>query len=213
MIIFDVGVNTGESTIHYCLEPTNEVYAFEPNPYLCEKYLNLKAQQNKNYHVINKAVSDYNGKSSFNVAEHEEGGVSSFYEFTDNIGKLWTDKIHGKVNRKDFYFNKIIEVEVIRMDTFIEQNNISAIDYFHCDTQGNDFKVLISFGKYIDIVKSGVVESIHPEAPMPLYKNTTNFFDSIMNFLKEHGFTKIDWEPNGIFKECLFECNISFSRS
>jgi FkbM family methyltransferase len=213
VIIFDIGANTGESTIHYCLEPTNELYVFEPTPWLCEKYLNLKAQQYKNYHVINKAISDYNGKSLFNIAEHDEGGVSSFYNFTDNIENLWKDSKHGTCHRSDFYFEKTIEVEVIRMDTFIEQNNISAIDFCHCDAQGNDFKILNSFGKYIDIVKSGEVESPRPDAPMALYKNTTNSFDSIMNFLKEHGFTKISWEPNGIFKECLFECNISFSRS
>jgi FkbM family methyltransferase len=212
MIVFDVGANTGKSTEHYCLDPNNEVYAFEPTPYLCEQYLNILALQNKNYHVIDKAVSDYDGIIEFNIAEHGNGGVSSFYEFTDGIGNMWRDSIHGNCRRTDFYFETKIEVDVIRLDTYIEQNNISAIDYFHCDAQGNDFKVLTSFGKYIDIVKAGVVESPQPNAT-PLYKDTTNSFDNIMNFLKERGFDKINWEPNGIFKECLFECNISFSRS
>jgi len=204
MIIFDVGANDGKSTIHHCTDSNNVVYVFEPTPELCNKYLYPNALMYKNYHVISKAVSDFDGRANFNIAGHDDWGCSSFYEFTDDIANMWD-------HRTDFYFNTKIEVDVIRMDTFITQNNIDVVDFLHCDTQGSDIKVLQSFGNQIGKLKSGVVESPQPNA-IPLYKNAKNSFKDIMSFLQESGFENIEWKPNGIRYECKFECNIHFSR-
>jgi hypothetical protein len=70
------------------------------------------------------------------------------------------------------------------MDKFISENNITEIDYFHCDAQGNDFKILKSFGNKLNIIKSGVVEA---SCSVSLYK-VDNTAESIINFLEENGF-------------------------
>jgi FkbM family methyltransferase len=175
MIIFDVGANNGSSCDHY-INDKNTVYAFEPTPYLLNNFLYKKSC--KNYIVIPKAVSDYNGVAEFNIAGQADWGCSSLNIFENNLNETWP-------NRTDFKITEKIQVEVIRLDSFIEQNKISHIDFLHCDTQGNDLKVLKSLGKYIDIVNSGSVEVFKKN---PLYVNIDNSFDSVVQFLKTYKF-------------------------
>lgn len=204
MIIFDVGANTGLSTRDY-IKNTNVIYAFEPVPHLIQNY--LYPLRSINYYVIEKAVSDYDGVTSFNIAKQDPSltdgslfGCSSLYDFSDDLEKTWP-------GRTDFEVTESIEVEVIRMDTFIRENYICKIDYLHCDTQGNDLKVLKSFGDYIGSLKTGKVECSKKNN---LYKNTDNTLDNVINFLKDSGFN-ID---NVISNDCFDnEVNVLFSRT
>ena len=93
-----------------------------------------------------------------------------------------------------------IEVDVCRMDTFVQQNNISRIDYLHCDAQGNDFKVLKSFGDKINIIKKGRCEASHK---VTLYEGVDNSAKSIINFLKANSFNiyKITGEYGNIIDD------------
>ena len=73
-IYFDVGANDGSSSVDWAKDPTNEIYAFEPNPYF---ELNHKLMQYPNYYWYSFAVSDYNGKAQFNICEAADRGCSS----------------------------------------------------------------------------------------------------------------------------------------
>ena len=183
MIIFDVGANNGKSCYSYTADPENTVYAFEPTPRLLELCLYPKQRERPNYIVIPKAVTNYNGKATFNIAGQADWGCSSLYNFSPDLKATWPD-------RKDFVKTDQIEVECTRMDTFINEHNIKTIDHLHCDTQGNDLKVLESFGNKIDIIKTGVIEVY---SRSPLYTNTGNSHFAAQKFLTEQGFliTKI----------------------
>lgn len=203
MIIFDVGANTGVSTKHY-ISDTNFIYAFEPIPQLVSTYLNpLKST---NYFVIEKAVSDFDGYATFNIAKQDPSltdgslfGCSSLYEFSDNLEETWP-------GRQDFEVTQKIDVDVIRMDTFIKEVRIAKIDYLHCDTQGNDLKVLKSFDQYIGFLKSGKIECVKKNS---LYKKTDNHLDSVIDFLKTNGFQINEVQSNDDFDN---EVNVLFSR-
>jgi hypothetical protein len=71
------------------------------------------------------------------------------------------------------------------MDTFINENNIDTIDYFHCDAQGNDLKILHSFGDKLSLIKKGKVEVSFGDE---LYKDVINDLHSVIYFLKNNGF-------------------------
>ena len=178
MIIFDVGANNGSSSFGFINEH-NTVYAFEPTPFLLERY--LYPRRGLGYIVIPKAVSDFNGKSQFKIAGQSDWGCSSLNNFSEDLNSTWP-------GRMDFKVTETIDVDVIRMDTFIEENNIQTVDFLHCDTQGSDLKVLKSFGEKISILKSGEVEAF---AKNPLYKENDNSIDNVTEFLAQHGF-KID---------------------
>lgn len=197
-IIFDVGSNTGNDCFHYADDPSNVVYAFEPTPFLLNTYLYPK--QKENYIVVPIAISDFDGEGEFYIAGHDDWGCSSLHEFSDGLDKTWP-------GRTDFYVTESVKVKVQRMDTFIVENNIDEIEYMHCDTQGNDLKVLQSFGIYIDRLKSGVVEACRQN---PLYKNIDNTESSIVKFLESNNFTITNIVSNN---GCPNEINISFKRN
>lgn len=194
--IFDIGANDGSSTLKYAEEGHN-VYAFEPTPELIDR-IKERTVQFCNYHLYNVAVNNYNGKAKFNIAGQADWGCSSLYEFSDNLNETWP-------GREDFKKTAEIEVQVIRLDTFIEQHpEITEIDYLHCDTQGSDLNVLKGLGKYIHIVKEGCIEVSKPG--YELYKGTNNDRREAEEWLRLHGLGQImttDWSN---------EFNIHFKR-
>ncbi len=185
-IFFDVGANFGTSSIHLAKsDPDTLVYAFEPTPELI-LYLKTQTFNLKNYNVVGKAVSDFDGKATFNVAGQADWGCSSLLEFSDNSKTEWP-------GRTDFSVTKQIEVDVIRLDNFIIKNNIDKIDYFHCDTQGSDLDVLYGLGEKISIIKEGAIEAATKQDI--LYKNQNNFIECI-EFLKMNNFEIISVTSN-----------------
>lgn len=185
-MFFDVGANFGTTSLHVAkTEPDTIVYAFEPTP---ELILHLKMHSGKlsNYNVIGKAVSDYEGKATFNIAGQADWGCSSLLDFSEKSKTDWP-------GRTDFIVTKQIEVEVIRLDNFIIENNIKVIDYFHCDTQGSDLDVLYGMGEMISIIKEGAIEAA--AKPDILYKNQNNVIDCV-EFLKMNNFEIISITSN-----------------
>lgn len=197
-IIFDVGCCDGSSWMKEARDnPYNKVFGFEPTPELCEK---IKLNKPENYILNQVAISDYNGKSKFQIAGQCNWGCSSLLEFSDKSQKYWD-------GRTDFKVTETIETDVIRLDKFIEENNIDKIDYLHVDTQGSDLKVLKGLGKYLDIVKEGVIEA--GSEPNILYDGQNDICESI-KFLRSNGF-KI---KNVIAGDHLFnEFNIYYEKN
>jgi FkbM family methyltransferase len=183
--MFDIGAHEGQSSIRKARENSNlYVYAFEPVPKLIEE-IKSKITDLTNYRIITKAVSDYNGEAFFNVREEGDWGQGSLSDFTDSVDVVWPGT--------GLRFTDKIKVDVTRLDTFIEENNISMIDYLHIDAQGGDLKVLRGLGKYISIVNSGVVEASNPNK---LYYKDQNTVDDTVNFLKKSGFEITSIDPN-----------------
>jgi FkbM family methyltransferase len=179
MIIFDVGANNGESCIHFCKDKNNTVYAFEPTPHLINQALQPKANSFENFKIIPKAVGDECKKVTFNIAGHHNWGCSSLYSFNENLSETWP-------GRDDFYFNDKIEVEMITMESFLKENlDILNIDFFHCDTQGNDVAVLEGFGSYITKIEKGQIEV---SGKNPLYAGSKNTLENARKILEKHNF-------------------------
>jgi FkbM family methyltransferase len=178
------------------------VYVFEPVP----EYFNLLCKESinyPNYKVYNKAVSDYIGRSSFNICgTGRSSQCSSLLEFSDKT-KL---EEHWK-GYNNFIYTEKIEVDVTTLKQFIEENNIDHIDYLHCDVQGCDLKVLKSLGEYINIVKEGVVETARNEE-VKLYKNQETYSD-VEKFLKSNGFEITEVRANNRLET---EFNVFFKR-
>lgn len=183
-IYFDVGARDGNKSFNVARSNRKSiVYGFEPNP-LSNSILEKKIVDVKNYILIKCAVSDFNGNAKFNISGKKFcWGCSSLLEFSDKAKTEWG-------NRTDTQTTQTINVEVIRLDTFIEQNNISKIDYLHIDAQGSDLKVLCGLGEYINILKEGVLEAANKKDILYIGQNTK---EECINFLEHNNFiiTKI----------------------
>jgi FkbM family methyltransferase len=195
-VFFDVGANDGEDSIAYArANPDALVYAFEPSPYLIEVIKNNSSDL-KNYTIIQAAVSDYDGSSTFNICRDLQG-LGSLLEWGKDVKKLWP--------YFNLEFHEKIDVNVIKLETFIEENNITNITYFHCDTQGNDLKVLQGLGKYIEIIQEGQVEATTLDSS--LYEGQ-NAADQTVQFLISKNFEILGYENQIHFSEC----NIKFKK-
>ena len=181
-IIIEVGANSGGDSIHYASQPNTFLYAFEPVPYLGNNLTgSLESAGITNYTLIRNAVSDTNGKAVFNISGPDEShnyACSSLNQFSDDIQSIWG-------GRDDFAHIDSIEVDTIRLDTFIDNEGIKEIQYLHIDAQGSDFKVLQSLGDKAGIVKAGKCEAANKVA---LYKDVDNSVYSIIDWLGNNGF-------------------------
>lgn len=195
--MFDVGANLGTSSIDIARSnPDTFVYAFEPTPELIF-FLKKKTLGFKNYTVVGKAVSDYEGTATFNIAGQGDWGCSSLLEFSDKSKTEWP-------GRTDFVVTQQIQVDVIRLDNFIIENNIDVIDYFHCDTQGSDLDVLYGLGEKISIIKEGTIEAAAKQDI--LYKNQNTVLECV-EFLRMNNFEVISVSSND---PAFNEANIHF---
>lgn len=208
--IFDVGANDGSSSIHYLRDPEAVIFAFEPNRELIETIKRAIPEHyvdwgvstgisGKRYNIIPAAVSDYVGIAKFNVCTTADRGCSSLLELSEKGKTEWG-------GRRDMFPEHQIEVAVLRLDHFIEDYNINQIQYFHCDTQGSDLKVLQGMGHHIYKICEGVVEA--GNKPDILY-NGQNTTEETVNFLISKGFEITGITSNDVQNN---EVNVNFKR-
>jgi FkbM family methyltransferase len=202
-VLFDVGANWGTDSLERTQIDENIVtWAFEPVPELIANLTNKSAEYSHRYHVVPCAVSDFDGTAQFNVAGHHDWGCSSLNNFSDHLGETWP-------GRPDFTFNRSITVQVTRLDTWFKSTNvqIDKIDYFHCDTQGSDLKVLQGMGDYISLIQAGVVECAREES-VKLYKENHTKTEMI-EFLNSKGFEITSEQGNDTWHN---EINLHFKK-
>lgn len=201
-VYFDVGANNGSWGINKVYSEDCIVYAFEPTPELCQK-IKLRCSH-PNYHLIPKAVGLTPGKANFNVQGLANWGCSSLLEFKseEELAVTWPGV---EVLKK----THSIEVDVIRMDDFCMENNIQRIDFFHCDTQGNDLNVLKSFGDYISIVEAGEIETCSFSS-QAIYVNQDSTIQSCLEFFRQVGLKALHINANDIFGN---EYNMIFKKT
>lgn len=181
-ILFDVGANWGtdslrqtEANFHY------RTWAFEPTPELFEHLVRESQPFTDRYRVLRLALSDFDGTAEFNVAAHQDWGTSSLLPFNEGLDKTWP-------GRRDFYVDRVVEVKVMRFDTWFERAKpkIDRIDFFHCDTQGTDLKVLQGMGDYFEMIRQGVVE-VPQSREVMLYRGQ-HTREEVLDFLSDKGY-------------------------
>jgi len=191
-VLFDVGANWGTDSLSVTRKNKNyKTWAFEPTPELISNLSEKSQNFSERYTIVPFAVSNFNGTSHFNVARHGDWGVSSLLDFNDHIKHTWK-------GRTDLYADQKITVHVLRLDTWFEifKPPITQIDFFHCDTQGSDLKVLDGMGKYFYLIKDGVIECPLTES-VKLYKGQHTKEDAY-KFLEQRGYEvyKIESQQN-----------------
>lgn len=214
--IFDVGANDGKSGIDIkkqiaeqtkIKESEIKIVAFEPHPEF------IKIKQNdygENYILVEKAVSDTEGFFPFYFCN--AGGASSLCKFkTDDVlDQIWSGREDVKYAREKIF------VEVVRLDSFIEDYNknnpnekIENILFLHVDAQGKDLNVLKSLGDHLNNVNNGAIEVARDETTA-IYEDQQSFISNASQFLTNNGFVVSKPQPNDSH---FNEFNIFFART
>lgn len=172
--IFEIGANLGQDS-EYLRKKFNlkssDIYIFEPHPYLIKEAIKLYGFNSFSY-----AISDKNEKIQFNAIDLEKNlnsGISSI-------------RLHN-YNNKNEYLQ--IEVESMRMDKFIIENQITTIDFLKIDVEGSNFEVLKGFGDQLRIVKSVQIEAENIEVWEGQY-----LFEDISKLLISYDFELVHFE-------------------
>jgi hypothetical protein len=124
-------------------------------------------------HPLIYAVFNKKSKMEFNLCntDSENTGVSSL-----------------RNNDKWGYENKVM-VDAIRMDDFMNDNNISSVDFLKLDVEGCNWEVLDGFGARLRDVKCIQVEAEH----MELWEGEKLWGD-IESILNDNGFVMVMFE-------------------
>jgi FkbM family methyltransferase len=144
-MIFDIGANTGIfGLISNAINSKSEIHYFEPVKRVYDKLLTNDGINNFNNKVINKAVSDNSG-----VAIIFDKKTSHTYSVTVNkdISPDSSDSIE-------------VQIDTIRLDEYIEKNNIQQIDLMKIDVETHEFEALQGMGKYLDAFKPSLLIEI-----------------------------------------------------
>lgn len=179
-IVFEFGSRYGEDTCLFAKRlPKAKIYGFECNENTIDECRKRCSFYN-NIILTNKAVSEVDGKVNFypidtkktNIPNHIDGnaGASSMLRVSKNY-------------KYEIYEQYETSVESVRLDTFMDENNIENIDILWMDIQGGELSALKSLSSKIKNVKI-----IHTETEFTEEYENQPLFEDIKIYLEENDF-------------------------
>jgi FkbM family methyltransferase len=145
-VIFDVGAHGGESAKFFNqIFPQASIFSFEPIPKMVDKIRELKLENHK---IEECALSNFNGTQNFHIQDISH--LSSLHK----VNKSSKESLgyHTKES------HVIVEVEVKRGDSYIEQKKIPHINLLKIDVQANEVQTLEGFSGFIHKINAVLVE-------------------------------------------------------
>lgn len=137
-VVFDIGANTGVySLIAKAINNSNTVHAFDPVKRVFEKLT-------QNIHLNNFIIGAHQLALSNQSGEAFVFDIVAEHTYSVTVNKnlhLPTEKV-----------NKV-KIKTLRLDEFIEQNNIEKIELMKIDVETHEPEVLQGMGKYLKIFK------------------------------------------------------------
>ena len=145
-VILDVGANSGTySLIAKAINPGAQVFAFEPLPRMYKLIEKNNKLNEFDINILPVAVSNEVGQAIFYDVESINGDVSSA-----SLSKTFIE------NEKQIP----IEVEVIKLSSFIKQQNMEKIDLMKVDVESFEPQVLEGFIPYLDKFRPSMIIEI-----------------------------------------------------
>ena len=175
--IIDVGAHKGIFFENfYKKKKLKKIYCFEPQ----KKYYNYllnNFSKNSLYQIENRAIDCSEKVQVLKI--NEEDSTSTMTELNENsfIFKLK----NFVLNKKNSYF-KLEEIISIRLDTYLNKNDISKISLILMDTEGYQLNIIKSLGSRISDIKYILFRNkfLHP------FKDYN--FNEINNYLLSNNF-------------------------
>ncbi len=188
-IFFDIGAHEGESIEIFSKNFTiSKIYSFEPSPI---NFLKLKNKVNlflKNFKDIKVYVENVglgDEKKRIYLKQLNESSSSTINQINKN-SKYFKKKrfFLNKLHTKNFYKN--IDIQIIRLDEYLNNNSIEYINFMKVDTEGYELDVLKGLGTKIHNVQYIMFEHHYHDMLIKTYK-----FSDINELLVKNNFIKI----------------------
>lgn len=164
-ILFDVGANVGQTTQRFTrFYPSADVYAFEPIQVMYQTLLSRTAK-NPRVHCHCAALGEKNVVVEMLVGTDSQVSKRTY---SGNSG-------HGE--RRE-------TVQMLQLDEFCEQHEISHIDLLKTDCEGYDVEVLLGARR---LLQEGRISAIYSEVNFQRDKRHADFFE-LENYLYSSGY-------------------------
>ncbi len=172
-VVFDIGANIGDYSEMIknkakLLNLDIELHLFEPTK-SCFETISQKFKDDINVFLNNFGVSDKNGEATI-FYDKEKSGLASLYQRNLDIYSL--------------QLNQTESIKLIRLDNYIEENNINHINFIKIDIEGHELKAFEGLGKYLNC---GFIDYIQFEYGGANLDSHTSLME-IYKFLQERGF-------------------------
>lgn len=171
-VVIDIGANVGDYSISLRRQyPRAIITAFEPHPVT---YVTLKNNVgNLQISTVQKACAATNGKVKF--YDHSAEGSQHATLFKEVIEQLHKAAVIE------------YDIETITLDTWFQEQSLSAIHLLKIDTEGNEMMVLKGAKEIISKNKIGIIYFEFNE--MNVVSRT--FFKDIYDFLPNYNFYRL----------------------
>lgn len=126
-IVIDCGANLGL----FCSAVAGrakQVYAFEPVPEMCEKYLQPLKKRYSNITILEQAMASENGYKDFNFYPNSSGSSCLV------TGKMKVEEGTQLCEKK--------RVLCTTLDAFVHENNLERVDFIKADIEGAERELL-----------------------------------------------------------------------
>jgi FkbM family methyltransferase len=183
----DIGAHDGVTLSNtYFLEKFRnwKGICIEPGPLEFEKL-----NQNRKSLNLNICVSNFNGFSKFTYIE-------GYSNMLSGLSEDYVPEHQNRIKKELSSFGgdlTEINVEVKKLQTILDENSITEIDFCSIDTEGSEFKIITSIDFSITNIKVLIIENNYNDG-------------SIKYFLEEKGYIlhqKIKWDDVFVKKELL----------
>lgn len=177
-VILDIGANTGlysllAKTVNY----QASVYAFEPVDRVYEKLLYNNQLNSFDIRAYKKAISNYDGHATI---------------FDKDVEHILSVTVNN--DRSEDHSNSIpVQIETLRVDTLIEEDNIPIIDVMKIDVETHEVEVLEGLGEYLYKFKpSLIIEILNDEVAYGIEKKILNIGYDYYVIDENSGVQKVD---------------------
>lgn len=158
-IVFDIGANIGEFS-RFCVSVDCQVHAFEPDADV--------------FRILGQNLVNYPNAKAINMAAADTTGERSFW-----LRPMDADSTLIKPDDESQY--KKITMQAIRLDDYVEQQNIERIALLKCDAEGAEPEVVYGCERILPRIKTIAIDC-SPE------RNGKPTHVEVIRYLSAHGF-------------------------
>jgi FkbM family methyltransferase len=171
-LVLEIGSHIGLDTLRFLEEFKNiTIYSFEPDPRCIALFKEVVKDQRCT--LIEAAVTNTDGKALLHLSGGWPPGFKGEWDSIYGRGD-WnaSSSIKNSISNSAAYpwlsFDRIVEVKTVKLDTWIKENNINAVDFIWSDVQGAEREMIEGSLDTLKIVKYLFTEygetSPYPEA-------------------------------------------------